>query len=169
MATSLPVGSSSSPFLGFCLESVSWPGNNTTRVRVKTSAVGDYWVSTQTVLKSVTVRDFADWCFKKQELTALDGNMDLMQMKIIPDCHRRLGRNPAFNPKTTGSKSLGVSVCVSVPSICLSGHPIMDGCTGRWRWSHSIPPSLWQPWDMVGGDGECALEAGVTVTLLESR
>lgn len=64
MATSLPAGSASSPFLGFHLESVSQPGNNTTRVLVKTSVLGDYQLLKCTVL--ITVRNFADCCFKKQ-------------------------------------------------------------------------------------------------------
>lgn len=54
------------PFLGFHLESVSQPGNNPTRVLVKTSVVGDYQLLKCTVLISVTVRNFANCCFKKQ-------------------------------------------------------------------------------------------------------
>lgn len=61
----MATGSASSPLLGFHLESVSQPGNNTTRVLVKTSVVGDYQLLNCTVLISVTVRNFADCCFKK--------------------------------------------------------------------------------------------------------
>lgn len=68
MATSLPVGSARSPFLGFRLDSISQPGNNTSWMLVKTSAVGDYRLSKCTVLISVTVHDFAECRSKKQEL-----------------------------------------------------------------------------------------------------